>query len=581
MFYEVALSPSGKLRCVSYEEAASAAAALPDKLIKPIVKALSADVAKALFLLAACPQENGLSPSFVFWRQLACIYLTERCHTTVSTDTELEAIEPLPALADLLKGAPPMPGAEYLSLAVLQHYWCLLDHWLCEQVKQQGKGLTAFLSLHAKQWHAAGKVCFHLVENKKDPAYPFAFMATYAAQDSTRHQALGKALQEYAGAANKKALINLLSPVHLASKSSTLIAELVASGDIYHPLAWTPQQAYEFMQDVPLYEDCGVVVRLPDWWKKRARPQVGVRLETAAKNTLGASSLLNFRVELALGEQTLSEQEWQDLMDADDGLLLLKGQWVEVDREQLAQALAHWQSVEKQQGQDGMSFVEGMRLLAGASADLSTQSRVQDSPQWSFVRADKNLSQILQQLREPESLPATVAGKSLLATLRPYQEVGLNWLWRLSQLGLGACLADDMGLGKTLQIIALLLKYKRKRDVKPSLLVLPASLLGNWQQEMDKFAPSLRYLFVHPAMNDKTTWQAMSQGELPTAIDKLDVVLTTYGMLSRQDWLMEQDWQLVVLDEAQAIKNPGSRQSKAVKQLKAQARIALTGPPGA
>ena len=169
----------------------------------------------------------------------------------------------------------------------------------------------------------------------------------------------------------------------------------------------------------------------------------------------------------------------------------------------------------------------------------------------------------------------------LHATLRPYQETGVKWLWFLAQLGLGACLADDMGLGKTIQVIALLLWLKREPPPgppAPALLVLPASLLANWKSEIERFAPSLVARFAHPsqvAAADLKRAAAAPQEFLQGA----DVVITTYSMLARLPWLSSVSWRLVALDEAQAVKNPAARQTRTVKQLKATAKIALTGTP--
>jgi non-specific serine/threonine protein kinase len=182
-------------------------------------------------------------------------------------------------------------------------------------------------------------------------------------------------------------------------------------------------------------------------------------------------------------------------------------------------------------------------------------------------------------LRNPDGLASDGRNNGFCGTLRHYQEIGHNWLWFLSNLGLGACLADDMGLGKTIQVLSLLLAMKKNRSSsKTSLLVLPASLLANWKAEMKRFAPTLEASFIHPSETDKTSLAAMA-GKPGEGLAKTDVVLTTYGMLLRQKWLLDVEWRLVILDEAQAIKNPSTRQTKTVKQLKADARIALTGTP--
>ncbi len=185
---------------------------------------------------------------------------------------------------------------------------------------------------------------------------------------------------------------------------------------------------------------------------------------------------------------------------------------------------------------------------------------------------------MLRDLRSPEGIEQVAAGASLNAKLRKYQETGVAWLSLLSRLGLGACLADDMGLGKTVQVLALLAALKRKPNLKPTLLVVPASLLANWKSELQRFTPTLRALYVHPSETPRDELNRLAS-QPDRAIQNVDAVFTTYAMLLRQAWLLEVDWQLVVIDEAQAIKNPAARQTKAVKRIRAGARIALTGTP--
>lgn len=555
-----------------------------DGQLDRVVKAFASAQAEGLFTLATEKLEPPFPASFGYWRGFARRYLTELCHTPEGADARIDAIPP-PASAELaamLLSVPPMPGAEYLTCSVLQETWIDLDAWVRGRVASCKQGLSGFLKQRAPLWHQVGRVYFHLAENRRDPAYPFAFLATYASSitDGARvqYQPLSKALKEYAGTKNKKALVKLISPVHLASQSSPLVKELVDSGDIYQPLAWSPRQAYRFLKEVPVFEESGVLVRLPDWWKKRPRPRVGIAIGEKRQKKFDAKGMLDFKVQLALGDQQLTEAEWNELMTAEEGLVLLRGQWVEVDRDKLTEALDHWKKVEKQ-ASGGLSFVEGMRLLAGAPMDLAADDPQDDEQrEWSFVQAGKWLDQVLAELRGPESLKQAKPGRELNATLRKYQETGVNWLWFLSRLGLGACLADDMGLGKTIQVLALLLVLKKKRTDRPSLLVLPASLLANWKSEMHRFTPTLRAKFIHPSETPKDELARMA-GDPVGALKNADVVLTTYGMLLRQRWLQDVAWQLVVLDEAQAVKNPAARQTRAVKRLQADARIALTGTP--
>ncbi|MBF0289983.1 MAG: DEAD/DEAH box helicase [SAR324 cluster bacterium] len=570
------LLPSGKLHLFSEDESSTNAPFLTNIATFFLEKRVS----EGLFALATLKSGAQLPLTFRFWHELACQYMTIRCH---SPDGEkLSPIDPLDETKaeHFLMSAPPMKGAEYLSVSVLQNLWRELDEWLCQEVEKNFNGLAAFLKARASHWHQVGRVCFHLAENKQDPEFPFAFMATYSPsydQGKNRHLPLGKALVEYAGSKNKARLIHLLSPIDLASHSSELIKELVESGDLYHPLAWSPQEAYQFLKEVPLFEESGIVIRLPDWWKKRPKAQVKATLSTGLQNTFNADAMLQFNVQLVLGEQKLTEEEWKILLSSDEGLVFMKGQWVEVNAEKLQAAMAQMKSLEKRAEDDGISFIEGMRLLAGASSDLSDSQTEDNTAEWGFIEADAKLSKILQEIRQPNTLKSSLPKNSLKATLRPYQETGVNWLWYLNQLGLGACLADDMGLGKTIQIISLLLILKKKKKTLPSLLVLPTSLMGNWKNELTQFAPSLKTLFVHPSLTSKTQLEEMSQTQ--GTLTGFDVVLTTYGMLLRQTWLQDLEWHIVVLDEAQAIKNSGAQQTKAAKRLKAHSKIVMTGTP--
>jgi superfamily II DNA or RNA helicase len=581
---EAVLTPEGHIVLREFE---AGSADPTDAWLGRAANAFAASQAAGLFALAATRPGVPPPPSVTFWREFACRYLTELCRTPDFARSALDAIDPPDGddVASLVLGAPPMPGGEYLSAEVIRERWVELDAWILDAVRASGLGLVAWLKKRASIWHQVGRVCFHLAENKRDSDYPFAFLATYAPRLSrggrVQYQPLGKALEEYSGARNRKALIGLLAPVNAASGRSKLVKELVDSGDVFHPLAWTPRDAHRLLTDVPVLEESGLLVRVPDWWRKRARPRVTVTIGEGRQTHFGADAVLDFHVGVALGDDRLSESEWRRLMESDDGLVQIKGQWVEMDRERLAAALAHWRRVEDA-AQDGtLSFIDGMRLLAGAPADLAPEhGQPDDEREWSTVIAGRGLSAILSKLRNPESIAAHAFDTRLRGTLRPYQSVGHDWLWMLSNLGLGACLADDMGLGKTIQILSLLLAFKSSREKPgtPSLLVLPASLLANWKSEIERFAPSLVTRFIHPS--ELAGAEIATIAEHPReALAGSDIIVTTYGMLLRQEWLLDLDWRLAILDEAQAIKNPAARQTKAVKRLRARARIALTGTP--
>ncbi len=505
-------------------------------------------------------------PSIGFWKSFASQFLRSLCHIPEGEALKIPAL-PIAELEELVLNAPPMRGAEYLSPDVLSNLWKRLENWTKEQLTESG--LAGFLEMHAPLWSRVGRVTLHLAENKGDAEFPFAFMATYAAgltkAGRVQQLPLGKALKEYAGANNKSALLKLLSPINTAAKSNPLLAGLVETGDVFHPLVWLPSEAYEFLQGIPIYEEAGLLARLPNWWKKKSRrPQVAATIGEQKKSGLGINALLDFHLDVMVDGQRLTRAEVDALLAGEDGLVLLKGQWVEVDREKLQQALDHWEKIEQH---GGISFTEGMRLLAGAPANLKNEEELEDHREWAFTQPGEWLSETLDQLRDPERL---VPPETLNAKLRPYQADGLNWLWLCANTGLGACLADDMGLGKTIQVLAALLRKKADApDSKSALLVVPASLIGNWKREVAKFAPALNLFIAHRS----------ETADLASPDLTADLVITTYGMLTRLDWPAETEWSWAILDEAQAIKNHSTRQSKAVRALKADARIALTGTP--
>ena len=528
-------------------------------------------------------------PAVLFWRGFAADFLRSLCHVPESVPLGPDIVDPPTpaALAERTLEAPPMPGAEYLSPEVLLALWRRLLDWAVAEAEHSG-GLAAFLESRAPQWARVGRVTLHLAENKGDEEYPFAFLATYATglapNGRVRRLPLGRALKEYADARRKNELRRLLSPIRAAAKRSELIADLVETGDIFHPLAWTPAEAHAFLQQIPLYEKCGLLAQVPNWWKKRPRPQVAVKLDTRKNSPLGLDALLDFKINVALGGESLAPEEIEALLAGTDGLVLLRGQWVEVDREKLREALAHWKEVEREASANGVSFIEGMRLLAGASLDLRGTAVPEGHASWAFVDAGEHLRDTLHGLRRPGEL-AGPPPKSLRGTLRHYQQAGLDWLWLCARLGLGACLADDMGLGKTIQVLAALLRHKeharkQKTSAIPSLLVVPASLVANWKAEAARFAPTLKLFIAHPSETPKQSLATIAEAADPARrLRGVDLVVTTYGMAARLPWLAEIQWQWVVLDEAQAIKNPSARQTKAVKKLRGTARVALTGTP--
>src|SRR5439155_11708228 len=212
--------------------------------------------------------------------------------------------------------------------------------------------------------------------------------------------------------------------------------------------------------------------------RRPPRPEVAVRVGEKKPNALGMDALLDFSVAVALGDERLTDAEVRQLMASSGGLMRLRGQWVELDRERLREVLAHWERVRREAADGGLSFLDGMRLLAGAAPTAEDAAALAAGEGWSRVEAGAWLARTLEGLRGPAGLAAADPGADFRGTLRPYQKVGVAWLAFASSLRFGACLADDMGLGKTIQVLALLLlhKHRSRGGRPPHLLVAPASL---------------------------------------------------------------------------------------------------------
>jgi SNF2-related domain/SNF2 Helicase protein/Helicase conserved C-terminal domain len=545
-----------------------------------LAKAFARGSGHGLLALGADEVGTALPPTLSYWRQLGARYLAALC--ALPDIGEGGGKPPLPVPPDTLDrmaaAVPPMTGAEYVTAAVLAELWRSTDAAFELELAEAGCAVQAFLKTRHPAWNLVGRVHFNLAENRKDEAAPFAFLATYttrlSAEAKAQHLPLGKALEEYAGARNRERLLSLLTPVQRAAERCPWVREMLDGGEIFHPLRWTPPQALQFLKDAPALESCGVILRMPASWRmnRPARPHVKATVGGGAPAQLGMDALLDFRLEVTLEGESLSIAEVEQLLAQSDGLALVRGKWVEIDHERLGRTLERFEAIQRSAAAEGLSFGEAMRLLAGAG--IGEETAAASDVAWSETVAGPWLAETLVALRDPRGLARVDPGPALLGSLRPYQQVGVQWLYLLTRLRLGACLADDMGLGKTIQVLSLLLLLKQEADppCKPSLLVVPASLIGNWGAEIARFAPSLQALVAHPSA-------AQDRPESAADLAEADIVITSYGFLARSPWLGGVAWRLAVLDEAQAIKNPGAKQTRAVKQLKAEARIALTGTP--
>jgi superfamily II DNA or RNA helicase len=329
----------------------------------------------------------------------------------------------------------------------------------------------------------------------------------------------------------------------------------------------TAAEAYTFIREAALLlQSSGFGVLLPG-----LGAGLGVRVRLAPKSTvkppaggvarLSFESVIQFDWELALGDQPLSRAEFEQLAALKVPLVQIRGQWVELRPEQLERALEFFR---RRAGDGALTLAEALRL-ALAPAELAGMPVT-------GVETRGWFGDMLRDLSESARLAPLPTPPGFVGTLRRYQQIGFSWLAFLRRYGLGACLADDMGLGKTLQAIALILHQREQFGHKPSIVICPTSVVSNWRHEVARFAPSLKVLVHHGAERRRDAFAAQAVQH--------DLVISSYPLLHRdEERLTEVEWGAVILDEAQNIKNPDTRQARAARKLRAEHHIALTGTP--
>lgn len=331
----------------------------------------------------------------------------------------------------------------------------------------------------------------------------------------------------------------------------------------------TTEKAYSFLTgDAQLLESAGFGVILPSWWAGKGG-KTRISLKASIKSPkMQSSSALNLETlatvnwEVALGDSELSLKELEQLARMKTSLVKMRGSWVEVDADQIKQAIAF---LKKQQDKK-MSASEIIRMAIGAGnpvAGLTVEG----------IKADGWIGTLLERLDKGAKPDKVTPSENFKGQLRPYQQHGLSWLSFLRTWGLGACLADDMGLGKTIQTLALVSKDREKGEKRPTLLLCPTSVVNNWKKESEKFTPDLEIMIHHGAGRKK-------RETFTNEAEKSGLVISSFGLLQRDiEFLKSVNWAGIILDEAQNIKNPETKQAKAARMLEGDYRIALTGTP--
>ncbi len=332
----------------------------------------------------------------------------------------------------------------------------------------------------------------------------------------------------------------------------------------------TPIQVYELIRAIVWQlEDNGLGVIVPPGLASgTSQNRLGIKIKAQVQRKkserLGLKSLLKYKLELAIGNQTLSKAEFEQMMAQKSPLVEVNGEWMALQPADVKAAQAVLSSTNEELT---LSVEDALRLSTGETKTLVKLPVVN-------FQATGVLQELIQNLNNNQEVKPVAAPKEFHGELRPYQSRGVGWLAFLERWGLGACLADDMGLGKTIETIAFLLHLKQEGELDaPILLVCPTSVLGNWEREVKKFAPTLKVCIHH---GDKR-----SKGKtFVKEVTPYDVVLTSYPLVYRDEkTLAAVPWRGIVLDEAQNIKNPQAKQSQAVRKLKTGFRVALTGTP--
>lgn len=338
--------------------------------------------------------------------------------------------------------------------------------------------------------------------------------------------------------------------------------------------SWYPEsldlqtpEAYRFLSEIAwILKQMGFSILLPSWWTgKKTINKLSAKAELLEpflqdKSKFSLDQLVDVQWQIALGEESLSLKELKELAQMKSSLVKFRGKWIHVDAKEIQEAINLWKKHDKMTMRDCVQLSLGMR-----DQDYGLD--------FAGIETKGEVKNFLDRLQSPESLETLEASKEFTGTLRPYQKRGYAWLEFLSRFGLGSCLADDMGLGKTIQTLALLIHWKEKGKNRPSLLICPTSVSSNWIKEAQRFTPTLKVLLHHGIQRKKGNSFLLE-------IEKCDLVVSSYALLYRDiDVFQKVDWLGLILDEAQNIKNPKTKQAHAARSLRAECRIALTGTP--
>ena len=457
----------------------------------------------------------------------------------------------------IVSNAPYAVGSEFVTAEWVNTIVKMLNKEYILMCIASGKIPSSFIAHMGSSIVVPSRIYFHLVENKQRDNYPFAFLATYTTlvNGTVTHAPLKNALSELRD--NKQELRVLTQSIIDISEESVFIKKLLESGDIFYPVKFSNDEAYSFLKEVMLYEKHGVICRIPVWYNDRNNRIVLDLKEKAKQQPIFFNKLVInvFTPQLIYHGIPITVEEARMLLSKKEGLEQLKGHWVENDHQQVEALLAEYESLLN----DGSTLLDVIKNKSGIGyVDTKTSAVPIEFTRDNFVQEFFS--------RAISSASIVPVPGSFVSVLRHYQIAAYNWLYALKELGMGACLADDMGLGKTVEVLSFLERV-RDEGVSKVLIIVPATLVANWRHEVNKFVPDMD-LFVLRGSNEP----------FGAGVNAY-LTICTYQTALKSDYICRVDWDVVILDEAQAIKNYYTAQTKKIKTLKAKMKIAMTGTP--
>ena len=418
-------------------------------------------------------------------------------------------------------------------------------------------------SLYAKQF-AANTIKFSIEETPQNSEAPYKLYITcgYKNKDVPLCEAIKKLGDDISTRDTVAAVIKKIAV------RSSLISQAYNDGNIKDCITLSHETIYTFLKEHELYENLGISCRVPKKLKwRRSALSLNISMKQKSGIQLGTDSITDFDINLSIEGEKLTDKEIEELLESNSEVFQFRGEWVEFKHKEMCSCLKAYENLLLKNKNGVFSLSEAMQAFLSPDSmnddeeDFYAPEVTFNNEEWlSHISDSINADEHLLDISKPSS--------TFTASLRPYQIVGVNWLNKMRRMQLGACLSDDMGLGKTLQVIAVL-EQLRNKGAGASLIVLPASLLQNWQDELTRFAPLVKFRILHSSYGNMNI----------SPLEDTNVYITTYAMLARLPQIKKKVWECVILDEAQAIKNPRTLQSKASKQLKANFRIAMTGTP--